>query len=47
MPLLPTLNSPADLKKLPRTQLHQLAGELRQYVLDSVSKSRRSSARTS
>jgi 1-deoxy-D-xylulose-5-phosphate synthase len=38
MPLLPTLNSPADLKKLPRTQLHQLAGELRQYVLDSVSK---------
>jgi 1-deoxy-D-xylulose-5-phosphate synthase len=37
-PLLPTINSPADLRLLARHQLHQLAGELRQYVLDSVSK---------
>lgn len=38
MNLLSTINSPADLKPLSRAQLHQLAGELRQYVLDSVSK---------
>ncbi len=37
-PLLPTINCPADLRQLSRPQLHQLAGELRQYVLDSVSK---------
>ncbi|MFN4117034.1 MAG: 1-deoxy-D-xylulose-5-phosphate synthase N-terminal domain-containing protein, partial [Inhella sp.] len=38
MNLLSTINSPADLRGLSRVQLHQLAGELRQYVLDSVSK---------
>ena len=38
MTLLETINDPADLRKLPRTQLKDLAGELRAYVLDSVSK---------
>ncbi len=38
MTLLSTINSPADLRQLSRPQLHQLASELRQYVLDSVSK---------
>ncbi len=37
-PLLETINSPADLRRLPRTQLKALADELRAYVLDSVSK---------
>ncbi len=36
--LLETINSPADLRRLPRTQLKALADELRAYVLDSVSK---------
>jgi 1-deoxy-D-xylulose-5-phosphate synthase len=36
--LLETINSPADLRKLPRTQLKALAGELRAYLLDTVSK---------
>ena len=36
--LLETINSPADLRKLPRSQLKALADELRAYVLDSVSK---------
>ncbi|MDB5860195.1 MAG: hypothetical protein JWQ76_3884 [Ramlibacter sp.] len=36
--LLATINDPADLRRLPRTQLAALAGELRAYVLDSVSK---------
>ncbi len=35
--LLPTIESPADLRRLSRAQLHPLAAELRQYVLDSVS----------
>ncbi len=35
--LLPTIDSPADLRRLSRAQLHPLAAELRQYVLDSVS----------
>ncbi|WP_296946031.1 1-deoxy-D-xylulose-5-phosphate synthase [uncultured Massilia sp.] len=38
MKLLETINQPADLRKLPRTQLTPLAQELRQYLLDSVSK---------
>jgi 1-deoxy-D-xylulose-5-phosphate synthase len=38
MSLLKTINSPADLRKLPRTQLLPLANELRQFVIDSVSK---------
>jgi 1-deoxy-D-xylulose-5-phosphate synthase len=37
-PLLQTINDPADLRRLPRTQLHALAAELRAYVLSSVSK---------
>src|SRR5258705_11468688 len=36
--LLETINDPADLRRLPRTQLAGLADELRAYVLDSVSK---------
>src|SRR5436190_6546606 len=36
--LLKTINDPAELRKLDRKQLHQLAGELRAFVLDSVSK---------
>ncbi|WP_310566152.1 1-deoxy-D-xylulose-5-phosphate synthase [Hydrogenophaga sp.] len=35
--LLPTIESPADLRRLSRAQLRPLADELRQYVLDSVS----------
>jgi 1-deoxy-D-xylulose-5-phosphate synthase len=38
MKLLDTINDPADLRKLPRTQLTPLAQELRQFLLDSVSK---------
>ncbi len=37
-PLLETINSPADLRLLPRAQLDLLAAELRAYLLDSVSK---------
>jgi len=36
--LLETINDPADLRKLSRTQLPALAGELRAFVLDSVSR---------
>ncbi|SDM84944.1 1-deoxy-D-xylulose-5-phosphate synthase [Polaromonas sp. JS666] len=36
-PLLETIQSPADLRKLPRTGLKPLADELRAFVLDSVS----------
>jgi len=36
--LLETINDPADLRKLPRTQLRLLADELRAFVLDSVSR---------
>lgn len=32
-----TIDSPADLKKLPREKLHQLCDELRQYIIDVVS----------
>ena len=35
--LLETINCPADLRRLPRSQLKALADELRAYVLDSVS----------
>jgi len=38
MKLLTTINDPSDLRQLPRTQLTPLAGELRQFLLDSVSK---------
>ena len=36
-PLLKTINSPADLKKLGKEQLHQVCNELRQYIIDVVS----------
>ncbi|MFM8710055.1 MAG: 1-deoxy-D-xylulose-5-phosphate synthase N-terminal domain-containing protein, partial [Sphingomonadales bacterium] len=32
--LLKTINSPDDLKKLPREKLHQVCEELRQYIID-------------
>ena len=37
-PLLAKVDSPADLRRLDRTQLPQLAQELRDYVLNSVAK---------
>ncbi len=37
-PLLQTINEPAELRQLPRSELRALADELRAYVLDSVSK---------
>jgi 1-deoxy-D-xylulose-5-phosphate synthase len=36
-PLLQTINSPADLKKIPKEQLYQVCNELRQYIVDVVS----------
>lgn len=36
-PLLSTIDSPADLKKLSREKLHQVCDELRQYIIDVVS----------
>ncbi len=36
-PLLKTIDSPVDLKKLPREKLHQVCDELRQYIIDVVS----------
>src|SRR6478736_4518584 len=38
MNLLQTINEPAQLRKLARTQLTPLADELRQFLLESVSK---------
>jgi 1-deoxy-D-xylulose-5-phosphate synthase len=35
--LLQAIDSPADLKKLSREQLHQVSDELRQYIIDMVS----------
>jgi 1-deoxy-D-xylulose-5-phosphate synthase len=35
--LLATINTPADLKKLDKTQLVQVCDELRQYIIDNVS----------
>lgn len=35
--LLSEINSPADLKKLTREQLHTVSDELRQYIIDVVS----------
>ena len=37
-PLLARVNDPADVRRLARTQLPQLAQELRAFVLESVSK---------
>lgn len=36
-PLLKIIDSPDDLKKLPREKLHQVCDELRQYIIDVVS----------
>jgi len=36
-PLLDTINIPADLRRLERKQLPQLAGELREFLIESVS----------
>ena len=36
-PLLNGIDSPEDLKKLSREQLHQMCDELRQYIIDVVS----------
>ena len=36
--LLASINSPADLRRLPRTQLKSVADELRVYLLESVSR---------
>jgi len=36
-PLLETIQSPADLRRLPRSELKRLAAELRDFVLQSVS----------
>ena len=36
-PLLKAINDPSDLKKLDRSQLHQVCDELRQYIVDVVS----------
>lgn len=36
-PLLQTIDSPEDLKKLSREELHRLCDELRQYIIDVVS----------
>src|SRR5436190_17568650 len=36
-PLLDTINVPADLRRLPPEQLHQLAAELRSEMIDAVS----------
>jgi 1-deoxy-D-xylulose-5-phosphate synthase len=36
-PLLQTIDSPGDLKKIPKEQLHQVCNELRQYIIDVVS----------
>jgi len=36
-PLLQTIDSPDDLKKIPREKLHQVCDELRQYIIDVVS----------
>src|SRR4051812_35793207 len=38
MPLLESIDDPADLRRLPRTQLAEVAEELRNYVLHSVSR---------
>ena len=36
-PLLQTINSPDDLKKVPKEHLHQVCSELRQFIVDVVS----------
>ena len=36
-PLLESITSPADLRQLEPAQLHTLAGEIREFLLESVS----------
>jgi 1-deoxy-D-xylulose-5-phosphate synthase len=36
-PILSTINSPADLKKISKEDLHKVSDELRQYIIDVVS----------
>lgn len=36
-PLLQSIDSPSDLKKIPRDELHQVCDELRQFIIDVVS----------
>src|SRR4028118_2048013 len=36
-PLLQTINTPDDLKKVPKEKLHKVCDELRQYIIDVVS----------
>src|SRR5258708_20104876 len=38
MTLLDTINSPKDLRKLDRKQLHELAAEIRHRIIEVVSK---------
>jgi 1-deoxy-D-xylulose-5-phosphate synthase len=38
MTLLDTINSPHDLRKLDRKQLHELAGEIRHRIIEVVSR---------
>lgn len=38
MELLQTINSPADLRRLPPEQLQQVADEIRQYILETMSR---------
>jgi 1-deoxy-D-xylulose-5-phosphate synthase len=38
-PLLRTINSPDDLKNLPASSLDTLAGEIRRFIIDNVSRS--------
>ena len=38
MPLLETITSPSDLRELTRSQLEELCGEIRAFILDKVSK---------
>ncbi len=36
-PLISAIDSPADLRKLPASELEKVAAELRQYLIDTVS----------
>lgn len=38
MSLLEKINSPADLRRLPADQLHNVADEIRQYILETMSR---------
>jgi 1-deoxy-D-xylulose-5-phosphate synthase len=38
MELLPQINDPADLRRLPQAKLQQVADEIREYMIDTLSK---------